>query len=179
MDFVEENSEMTTFSVISQSNTPSWGLPRISRASNSELKTYYYDSTAGTGVTVYVIDTGINIHHQEFGGRASWGFNNADKIDSDLNGHGSHVSGIVAGSTFGVAKKAKLVAVKVMGKSGTGTNSRIIGGIQWAVADAKRHGRSAKSVCIRVRMLDQLVTCSLGRQHVPRRHILDRCQPCS
>lgn len=139
---------MSTCSVVIQSDAPSWGLPRISHISNSELKTYYYDSTAGTGVTVYIIDTGININHQEFGGRASWGFNNADKINSDLNGHGSHVSGIVAGATFGVAKKANLVAVKVMGKSGTGTNEGIIGGIQWAVADAKKRGRSAKSVCI-------------------------------
>lgn len=139
---------MTTFSVVSQSNAPSWGLPRISHSSNSELRTYYYDSTAGAGITAYIIDTGININHQEFGGRASWGFNNADRINSDLNGHGSHVSGIVAGATFGVAKKASLVAVKVMGKDGTGTNAKIIGGIQWVVADAKKNGRSAKSVCI-------------------------------
>lgn len=148
VDFVEGNYEMTTFSVVSQSNAPSWGLPRISHSSNSELRTYYYDSTAGTGVTAYIIDTGININHREFGGRASWGFNNADKINSDLNGHGSHVSGIVAGATFGVAKKANLVAVKVMGKGGTGTNAGIIGGIQWVVADAKKNGRSAKSACI-------------------------------
>lgn len=139
---------MSTCTMSTQSNAPSWGLPRISHSSNYELKTYYYDSSAGAGVTVYIIDTGININHQEFGGRATWGFNNADNINSDLNGHGSHVSGIVAGTTFGVAKKASLVAVKVMGKGGTGNNAGIIGGIQWVVSHAKRNGHAARSVCM-------------------------------
>lgn len=138
---------MSTFSEVHQANVPSWGLSRISHSRNNGQSSYYYDSSAGAGVTAYVIDTGININHQEFQGRATWGFNSADDVDNDLHGHGTHVSGTLAGATYGVAKKANLVAVKVLDKTGHGSNSNIIAGIQWAVSDAKKKGRSAKSVC--------------------------------
>lgn len=137
---------MSALSITSQPNVPSWGLARISRQSNQDLGTYYYDTSAGAGVTAYVIDTGINTAHTEFGGRASWGFNNADGTNADLNGHGTHVSGTIAGVTYGVAKKASVVAVKVLDAEGKGKNDNIIEGIQWVVADAKKKGLTGKSV---------------------------------
>jgi subtilisin family serine protease len=93
---------------------------------------YYYDNTyAGKGVTVYVLDTGIRITHTEFGGRAAYGVNYADSVDTDQNGHGTHCSGTVGGTTYGIAKQVSLVAVKVLGASGSGTFANVIAGMQW------------------------------------------------
>ncbi|MGC5413298.1 S8 family serine peptidase, partial [Streptomyces sp. DT225] len=77
---------------------------------------YTYPDGAGEGVTAYVIDTGVRTTHEEFGGRAASGFDAVDNDDSadDGNGHGTHVAGTIAGATYGVAKKAKIVAVRVL-----------------------------------------------------------------
>ena len=96
-----------------------------------------YDDSAGEGVTAYVIDTGVNINHVEFGGRAEWGTTIPNEPDEDQEGHGTHVAGTIAGSTYGVAKKARIVAVKVLGPKG-GTNSDVIKGIEWAVNAHRR-----------------------------------------
>lgn len=110
------------------------------------MSTYYYDSQGGAGSTVYVIDTGILTTHNDFESRATWGANYADSSNTDDNGHGTHVAGIIAGKIYGVAKKASLVSVKVLGANGSGTNSGVISGIQWAANDASSKGRSNKSV---------------------------------
>jgi oryzin len=94
-----------------------WGLGRISQR-NYAANTYYYDTTAGAGTYGYVIDSGININHKEFGGRASLGENFVGGSHIDDAGHGTHVAGTIGGSTYGVAKKANLVSVKVFGSSG-------------------------------------------------------------
>lgn len=97
-----------------------WGLSRISNKEPDTTK-YSYDSSAGQGTCAFVIDTGIDIHHPEFEGRAKWLENFVgDGKDADLFGHGTHVSGIIAGKTFGVAKKANLFAVKVLDANGMG-----------------------------------------------------------
>lgn len=132
--------------MISQSNVPSYGLARISQKTNPDLSTYYYDESAGEGVTAYVIDTGINIKHKDFEGRATWGHNSIDSIDDDGAGHGTHVAGTIGGATHGVAKKVKLVAVKVLGGDGSGTTTSVIKGIEWAAAHARDSGDIAKSV---------------------------------
>lgn len=138
---------MVAKSIISQSNVPSYGIARISqKSSRLDLSTYFYDSSAGKGVTAYVIDTGINTSHEDFGGRATWGFNSADDINEDGVGHGTHVAGTIGGTTFGVAKKVSLIAVKVLGSDGSGTNSGVIKGIEWATSDAQTKGTAAKSV---------------------------------
>ena len=108
-----------------------WGLGSISHT-DPDSTSYVYDTTAGSGVTVYVVDTGIYTDHSEFGGRAKWGANFiSGSVNTDENGHGTHCSGTIAGSTYGVAKEANLVAVKVLDANGTGTNSDVISGIQW------------------------------------------------
>ena len=95
---------------------------------------------------VYGVDTGIDIKHSDFGGRAKWGTNTVDSDNTDGNGHGTHTASTMVGSKFGVAKKATVVAVKVLGADGGGTNSGVISGMEWAVKDAKSRGATGKSV---------------------------------
>jgi len=102
---------------------------------------YHYPASAGSGVLVYVVDTGILINHQEFAGRAIWGANFADTTNTDCNGHGTHVAGTVGGRLYGIAKAVTLIAVKVLSCSGSGTLAGVIRGIQFAVTDA--NGRKA------------------------------------
>lgn len=116
--------------------SPVWGLDRIDQRPTAGDGQYSYDTT-GTGVTVYVVDTGIRMSHTEFGGRAVSGFdfidNDADA--SDCVGHGTHVSGTVGGSTYGVAKGASLVGVRVLDCAGSGTAEGVIAGIDWVAAN--------------------------------------------
>ncbi|MEU2024054.1 S8 family peptidase [Streptomyces sp. NPDC016469] len=116
-----------------QDNPPSWGLDRIDQTETAGDNAYTYPDSAGEGVTAYVIDTGVRTTHEEFGGRASSGFDAVDNDDSadDGNGHGTHVAGTIAGSTYGVAKKAKIVAVRVLDDSGSGTTEQVVAGIDW------------------------------------------------
>ncbi|MET7494201.1 S8 family peptidase [Streptomyces sp900116325] len=119
-----------------QDNPPSWGLDRIDQAETAGDHAYTYPDSAGEGVTAYVIDTGVRVTHKEFEGRASSGFDAVDNDDSadDGNGHGTHVAGTIAGATFGVAKKAKIVAVRVLDDSGSGTTEQVVAGIDWVTA---------------------------------------------
>lgn len=118
-----------------------WGLARVSHREELGFGTfnqYFYDTEGGEGVTAYIIDTGINIKHVEFEGRARWGKTMPQgDTDTDGNGHGTHCAGTVASKKYGVAKKAELVAVKVLGSGGSGSMSDVTGGVLWAVSDAK------------------------------------------
>lgn len=112
-----------------------WGIDRIDQRSLPLGGTYSYTNT-GAGVKVYIIDTGLRFTHSEFGGRATSG---VDKIDGgsadDCNGHGTHVGATVAGSTYGVAKQASLVAVRVLDCNGSGPTSGVIAGVDWVTAN--------------------------------------------
>ncbi|MEU8542209.1 S8 family serine peptidase [Streptomyces sp. NPDC048717] len=116
-----------------QENPPSWGLDRVDQAETAGDDAYNYPDSAGEGVTAYIIDTGVRITHQDFGGRASFGYDAVDNDDTadDGNGHGTHVAGTIAGSTHGIAKKAKVVAVRVLDDSGSGTTEQVVAGIDW------------------------------------------------
>lgn len=122
-----------------------WGLARISHQRSLSLGTfnkYVYESIGGEGVTAYVIDTGVNIEHSDFGGRAKWGTTiPANDTDTDGHGHGTHVAGTIASNTFGVAKKAEIIAVKVLGSHGQGSMSDVTAGVLWAVQDAENKTR--------------------------------------
>ncbi|MDK0522949.1 S8 family peptidase [Streptomyces sp. ML-6] len=116
-----------------QQNPPSWGLDRIDQTETTGDDAYTYPDSAGEGVTAYVIDTGVRITHEEFEGRATSGYDAVDDDDSadDGNGHGTHVAGTIAGATYGVAKKADIVAVRVLDDSGSGTTEQVVAGIDW------------------------------------------------
>ncbi|TPX60443.1 hypothetical protein SpCBS45565_g07515 [Spizellomyces sp. 'palustris'] len=124
-----------------------WGLGRIchkEHPTGNESHTYVYYPDDGKGVTAYVVDTGINIEHVDFEGRAKWGatipFNDED---IDGNGHGTHVAGTIAGAAYGVAKQAEVVAVKVLRSNGSGTMSDVVRGIEWVVKNHRNRTKEA------------------------------------
>ncbi|MEV0093252.1 S8 family peptidase [Streptomyces sp. NPDC050738] len=123
-----------------QRNPPSWGLDRIDQEDLPLDASYTWPESAGAGVTAYVIDTGIRTSHQDFGGRASsgWDFVDDDAVAQDGNGHGTHVAATIAGTTYGVAKDADVVAVRVLDAQGSGTTAQVIAGIDWVTRNAHR-----------------------------------------
>ncbi|MFD6276256.1 S8 family peptidase [Streptomyces sp. NPDC060209] len=120
-----------------QDNPPSWGLDRIDQAETAGDGAYTYPDAAGGDVTAYVIDTGVRVTHKDFEGRATSGFDAVDNDDDadDGNGHGTHVAGTIAGAAHGVAKKAKIVAVRVLDDAGSGTTEQVVAGIDWVTAN--------------------------------------------
>ncbi|MFG2555151.1 S8 family peptidase [Streptomyces sp. NPDC048581] len=127
-----EQNQRVQLADTTQSSAP-WGLDRIDQAALPLSGTYTYPDSAGSGVTAYVIDTGVRITHQQISGRATYGYDavDGDTTASDGNGHGTHVATTIAGSTYGVAKKAKIVAVRVLDNAGSGTTAGVIAGIDW------------------------------------------------
>jgi len=135
-----------------------WGLDRVDQRALPLNGNYVYADQAGQGVHVYIIDTGLNAAHAEFSGRIGAGRNFASNTNgllggllpislplfggsidpentSDCNGHGTHVAGTAAGTVYGVAKKATVHAVRVLGCNGSGANSGVIAGVDWVAAN--------------------------------------------
>ncbi|KAJ6450362.1 subtilisin-like serine protease [Mycena sanguinolenta] len=137
VDFIERDQIFRTQAT--QLSAP-WGLARISHRPTLSLGTfsrYEHDPMGGNNVDVYVIDTGINIRHPEFEGRAEWGLTALDNdVDEDKNGHGTHCAGIIASRTYGVAKAATVIAVKVLGSDGKGSTSGVVSGVLYALTSA-------------------------------------------
>ncbi|KAI9493469.1 peptidase S8/S53 domain-containing protein [Zychaea mexicana] len=140
-----------------------WNLVRASQRELNESQPYIYDSRGGAGVTVYVVDDGVAIDHEDFEGRATRGysaynsgdagndgnttttFGSSAQLESenpyDGGGHGTHVAGIIGGKTYGIAKNVSIVSVQVLRADGKGTVSSLLGGIQWVMEQEKNRTR--------------------------------------
>lgn len=130
---------------------PVWGLDRIDQREVLLDRAYSYTAT-GNGVNVYVMDTGIRYSHDEFQSRAVLGHDfvldeNPTNTDpdqdpgEDCRGHGTHVAGTIGGRTYGVAKEANLISVRVFGCSGSVERSRVVAAIDWITGDAVDNNR--------------------------------------
>nr|WP_245614160.1 S8 family peptidase [Actinokineospora inagensis] len=127
----------TAHATSDQLNPPSWGLDQIDQKTTTLDKKYTYPNQ-GEGVTVYTIDSGVYAAHTEFEGRASYGYDflDNDTDASDCYFHGTHVAGTIAGKTVGVAKKAKVVAVRSLDCKGSGPDSATVSAMEWVAKNA-------------------------------------------
>ncbi|MEU5155542.1 S8 family serine peptidase [Glycomyces sp. NPDC021274] len=133
--YVEQNQLAHASEV--QADPPSWGLDRVDQDALPLDQSYEY-TQSGTGVEAFVLDTGVNLEHQEFEGRIGEGYDfiDDDADPADCHGHGTHVAGTVGGSTYGVAKDVTILPVRVLDCQGSGSYAAIIAGIDWVAANA-------------------------------------------
>jgi len=134
--YVEKDSIVHTMEDATTQSPAPWGLARISHRDALGFGTfnkYIHQASGGDGVDVYVIDTGTNVDHVDFEGRAKWGKTIPQgDADEDGNGHGTHCSGTVGGTQYGVSKKAHIIAIKVLRSNGSGTMSDVVKGVEYA-----------------------------------------------
>ncbi|XP_077301394.1 uncharacterized protein LOC143921965 [Arctopsyche grandis] len=155
---VEYREAQSEISFVMQNNS-SWGLSRISGHKHQ----YEYLKDGGKNVVVYVLDTGIDVTHPEFEGRAEFKYNAVEgSPDIDEQGHGTHCAGVIGSKSFGVAKQAKLFGVKILDKHGMGSISKLIEGIDFVIDDYlkikdKGHGYIFKQ--------DNIIDYIFGDQH--------------
>ncbi|OHE99898.1 subtilase [Colletotrichum orchidophilum] len=142
--YVEQDAKVKISATVSQTNAPP-GLVRISHSTAGETG-YVFDQAGGDGITAYIVDTGILTTHSEFQGRATFGANFINNVDTDENGHGSHVAGTIGGQTFGVAKNVNLIGVKVLDGDGAGSNSGVLDGMQFVIDDVAKRNLTGKAV---------------------------------
>ncbi|HFG2142191.1 TPA: S8 family peptidase [Vibrio cholerae] len=142
VDYIEQNQIITVNPIISASanaaqDNVTWGIDRIDQRDLPLNRSYNYNYD-GSGVTAYVIDTGIAFNHPEFGGRAKSGYDFIDNDNdaSDCQGHGTHVAGTIGGAQYGVAKNVNLVGVRVLGCDASGSTEAIARGIDWVAQNA-------------------------------------------
>ena len=129
-----------------EDDSPTENIDRIDQAERPTDGKYIFPDSAGEGVNIFVVDTGIRTTHNEFDDRAKIGGSFCDGCnDEDENGHGTHVSSIAAGKTLGVARKANLIAVRVLDATGSGSNTGVIDGLSF-VLDQHTKGKNKNSV---------------------------------
>ena len=131
--YVEQDQEVHA---IATETNATWGIDRVDQRSLPLSTTYVYNAS-GSGVKVYIIDTGIRLDHTDFGGRAHTGYDavTVGGTAADCNGHGTHVAGTVGGTIYGIAKSVNLYAVRVLDCGGSGSWSQVIAGIDWVTAN--------------------------------------------
>lgn len=133
VDYIEQDTEVSLDATqnMDAAGDP-WGIDRIDQRNLPLSRTFTWTAT-GTGVRAYVIDTGIQTSHPDFGGRASAVFDafNDGRNGQDCNGHGTHVAGTIGGATWGIAKNSLLRAVRVLNCNGSGATSGIIAGMNF------------------------------------------------
>jgi subtilisin family serine protease len=139
VNYIEQDQTVSLNQVASPQQQATWGLDRIDQA-DLPLDTQYHFNGTGAGVTAFIIDTGIRADHVEFTGRVKpgIGFVADGNGTNDCNGHGTHVAGTVGGTTWGVAKGAALVPVRVLDCAGSGSWSNVIAGLDWVANHAAR-----------------------------------------
>ncbi|KAL5502275.1 hypothetical protein EMCRGX_G009021 [Ephydatia muelleri] len=186
--YVEYNQKVHTMQSCTLQTGATWGIVRTTSRNLPTVSDYSYGPTDGTDVNVYIIDTGIQTSHPDFGGRAIWGIDFVDDPSpmADRNGHGTHVAGVftlmpwtqlvpcsdvlvamislfyayvrtvqvvalrwtVMSNTYGVAKKATAIAVRVLDEIGSGTNDNVIRGINWVAGQHRAGKKSVANVTV-------------------------------
>ncbi|MFI0449398.1 S8 family peptidase [Actinomadura sp. 6N118] len=133
-----EQDQIVKISGGTQRSPLPWGLDRIDQRKLPLSKSYRY-SSMGRGVNAYVIDTGLDVKHPQFQGRASIAWKAAQYADgADCNGHGTHVAGTIGSQRYGVAKQVKLRALRVLGCDGTGPMSNVVAAVRWLRTNAAK-----------------------------------------
>lgn len=131
--FLEQDAAVTSTAI---DTTPGWGLDRIDQRTLPLSSTFNDSDKNARGVSAYVVDTGINTTHADFGTRIAPGYSAIAGGVEDCNGHGTHVAGIIAGSEYGAAKAATIIPVRVLDCTGSGSYSSVIAGLDWIAANA-------------------------------------------
>ncbi|KAI9485656.1 MAG: peptidase S8/S53 domain-containing protein [Benjaminiella poitrasii] len=150
--------------------TANWGLARINQHVKGDLSEYDYDSMGGSGVDVYVLDTGVYSEHSDFQGRVEQLANLVRNEDiSDMGGHGTHVAGKIIGQEYGVSKNAQVKAVKILNKMGDGSTSGLLKGIEYVIQNAKP-GKSVVNLSLsgpKSKMLDEALNTMVLEYNIP------------
>ncbi|PNY29686.1 Alkaline proteinase [Tolypocladium capitatum] len=142
--FIQDETIALDKRALTTQHGATWGQGTVSHRSPGSTD-YVFDTNAGRGTYAYVVDTGIRLTHQQFGGRATLGFTAFPGETTDTFGHGTHVSGTIAGETYGIAKLANLIAVKVFLGSSSSI-AIILQGFNWAANDIISKGRTNQAV---------------------------------
>jgi len=127
--------DQVVHATVTQSPTPSWGIDRIDQRNLPLSNSYRYNAN-GAGITAYIIDTGIDPSHPNFGGRAAVAYDALGGNGIDCHGHGTHVAGTIGSAAYGVAKGVALRGVRVLNCAGSGSFADVIEGIDWVAANS-------------------------------------------
>jgi len=148
-DYNVESVQELPPSIGATQNGATWGLARISERTRTSSTQFHYNVTQNPVVDCYIIDTGILATHVDFGGRVTYAFTAiTGEGNPDGNGHGTHVAGTVAGTTYGIHKTCALYAVKVLSAAGSGSNAGVISGINYVANNQRANRRSVANMSL-------------------------------